>query len=167
MSGDRTSPTPTPGAGAEASAPAVDPGVEARLDPATEAWSLFLGILFGERPQRLPAVAAEFDVSPMGVKLLQILEPGVEKPMSALAERVYCDASNVTGMVDRLEARALVERRDDPRDRRVKLIALTEDGVELRGRVLARLFEPPEPIERLSRAEQRELRDLLRRAVDG
>jgi len=135
-----------------------------KRDPATEAWSLFLGILFDERPPRMPSVAAEFDMSPMGLKLLQTLKPDVELPMSAVAERLYCDASNVTGMVDRLEARNLLERRDDPRDRRVKLIALTDEGADLRERVLERLYEPPEAIARLSRTEQRALRDLLRRA---
>ena len=128
---------------------------------------LVLSILFGERPARIPAVAAEFDVSPMGVKMLHSLEPGAELPMSAVAERLFCDASNVTGMVDRLEARGLLERRDSPRDRRVKLIALTDEGVELRERVLGRLHEPPTEIARLSPADQRTLRDVLRRAVEG
>ena len=141
--------------------------VRAKADPATEAWTTFLGILFDERPPRIPSVAAQFDVSPMGLKLLQTLEPGVEMPMSALAERVYCDASNVTGMVDRLEARGLLERRDDPRDRRVKRIALTDEGAALRVEVLARLYEPPAAITRLSLADQRALCDLLRRAVEG
>lgn len=140
-------------------------GTAAKLDPATEAWSLFLGILFDERPPRVPAVAAEFDVSPMGLKMLQRLEPGASLPMSAVADMLYCDASNVTGMVDRLEARGLLERRDDPADRRVKLIALTDEGASMRERVLERLYEPPEAFARLSRADQRALRDLLRRAV--
>jgi DNA-binding MarR family transcriptional regulator len=126
-----------------------------------------LGILFNERPPRIPAVAAQFDVSPMGLKMLQALEPGVELPMSAVAERLFCDASNVTGMVDRLEARGLLERRDSPRDRRVKLIALTDEGAVLREQVLERLYEPPEAIASLSRADQRALRDLMKRAVDG
>jgi DNA-binding MarR family transcriptional regulator len=134
-------------------------------DPATEAWTLFMGILFDERPPRMPSVAAEFDLSPMGLKMLHTLERGAELPMSAVAERLLCDASNVTGMVDRLEARGLLERRDDPSDRRVKLIALTEEGADLRERVLERLFEPPAAIARLSRADQRSLRDLLRRAL--
>ena len=141
--------------------------VRAKADPATEAWSAFLGILFDERPPRIPAVAAEFDLSPMGLKLLQALEPGSAVPMSVLAERLFCDASNVTGVVDRLEARALLERRDDPRDRRVKLIALTDGGASVREGVLERLYEPPEAIARLSRADQRTLRDVLRRAVEG
>jgi DNA-binding MarR family transcriptional regulator len=141
--------------------------VQAKVDPATEAWSTFLGILFSERPPRIPAVAAEFDVSPMGLKLLQTLEPGAELPMSALADRLFCDASNVTSMVDRLEARGLLERRDDPRDRRVKRIVLTDEGVAVREQVLERLYEPPEAIARLSSADQRALRDVLRRAVAG
>ena len=128
---------------------------------------MLLAILFGERPPRIPAVAAEFDVSPMGLKLLQILEPDDELPMSTVADRLYCDASNVTGIVDRLEARGLLERWDDPRDRRVKRIALTDEGARARERVLERLYEPPEPIARLSQADQRALRDLLRRAVEG
>lgn len=138
-----------------------------KLDPATEAWSLFLGVLFDERPPRVPAVAAQFDVSPMGLRLLQSLEPGTEVPMSAVAERLFCDASNVTGMVDRLEARGLLERREDPRDRRVKRITLTDEGAAVRERVLERLYEPPAAIARLSRADQRALRDLMRRAVAG
>ena len=140
--------------------------VRHEADPATEAWSTFLGILFNERPPRIPAVAAEFAVSPMGLRLLQTVEPGVEMPMSALAERLGCDASNVTAMVDRLEGRGLLERRDDPGDRRVNLIALTDEGATVRERVLERLYEPPGAITRLSRADQRALRDLLRRAVE-
>lgn len=141
--------------------------VKSKADPATEAWSTFLGILFDERPPRIPAVAAEFDVSPLGLRMLQILEPGTAMPMSALAGRLCCDASNVTGMVDRLEARGLLERRDDPSDRRVKRIALTDDGASMRGQALERLYEPPEAIARLSRPDQRALRDLLRRAVEA
>jgi MarR family transcriptional regulator, organic hydroperoxide resistance regulator len=49
----------------------------------------------------------------------------------------------------------------------VKLIALTDEGAVLRERVLERLYDPPEAIARLSRTDQRALRDLLSRAVDG
>jgi MarR family transcriptional regulator, organic hydroperoxide resistance regulator len=134
------------------------------VDPATEAWSLALDIVFSERPPRVPSVAAEFDLSPMGLKLLYTIEPGAEAAMSALAETLFCDASNVTGIVDRLEARGLIERRDHPRDRRVKLIALTDDGVAVRSRIRERLHEPPAQIAALSREDQRTLRDVLRRA---
>lgn len=139
----------------------------ARVDPATEAWSLALQIVFAERPPRVPAVAQEFDLSPMGLKMLYLLEPGAEQPMSHLAETLFCDASNVTGIVDRLEARDLIERRDSPRDRRVKLIALTDEGVVTRERIRERLHEPPAQIAALTTEDKRALRDVLRRAVTG
>jgi DNA-binding MarR family transcriptional regulator len=142
-------------------------GVQTKADPATEAWALALSIVFSERPPRVPAVAAELDVSPMGLKLLYTLEPGAERAMSALAEELFCDASSVTGIVDRLEARGLIERRDAPRDRRVKLIALTDDGVAARARIRERLHEPPAQIAALSLDDRRALRDVLRRAVAG
>lgn len=138
-----------------------------KADPATEAWALAVEIFFAERPPRVPSVASEFDLSPMGLKLLYMLEPGAASPMSALAETLFCDASNVTGIVDRLEARGIIERRDNPRDRRVKLIALTDDGAVMRERIRQRLHEPPEQIAALSREDRKTLRDIMRRAVRG
>ncbi len=48
--------------------------------------------------------------------------------MSGLAKRLQCDASNITGIVDRLEARQLIERVVVPDDRRAKLLQITEVG---------------------------------------
>jgi MarR family transcriptional regulator, organic hydroperoxide resistance regulator len=136
-----------------------------RSDPATEAWRALLSFITAERPPRFPAVAQEFDLSPQQLKMMQALAPGVELPMNALAEELHCDASNVTGIVDRLEERRLIERRPDPVDRRVKRIAITDEGARVRARMLARLYEPPAAMNRLSRAEQRALRDLLEKAL--
>ena len=143
----------------------VGVGVSQKTDAATEAWQLFLDLWWSERPPRFPAVASEFGLSPMALGLLKRLEPGAEQPMSAMAECLFCDASNVTAIVDRLEGRGLIERRDSSTDRRVKLLALTAAGEELREHALRRLYEPPEAIARLSRADQRALRDALRRAL--
>jgi DNA-binding MarR family transcriptional regulator len=85
--------------------------------------------------------------------------------MNELAEALSCDASNVTGLVDRLEGRGFLERRAAPRDRRVKTLVLTAEGIEVRKRVMARMSEPPAPIARLSARDQRALRDILRRAI--
>jgi DNA-binding MarR family transcriptional regulator len=79
---------------------------------------------------------------------------------------MHCDNSNVTGIVDRLEERGLVERRSADHDRRVKLIALTPQGKELREELNRRLAEPPEPIAKLSASDQRALRDILTRALE-
>lgn len=134
-------------------------------DPATESWTLFTQILFSERPPRFPRIAAEFELSPGAFRVLHSLEPGAEMQMSCLAELIACDASYITGIVDRLAARGLIERRDSPTDRRVKLIALTDQGCELREQALERLYEPPAAIASLTRADQRMLRDVLRRAL--
>ncbi|MDP9231797.1 MAG: MarR family transcriptional regulator [Actinomycetota bacterium] len=97
---------------------------------------------------------------------LRLLDPEEPMQMSALAERLFCDASNVTGIVDRLEARGLVERRSAEGDRRVKALAITAAGVELRGEVIEIMSEPPEAIAALPQADQRALRDILARAVE-
>jgi DNA-binding MarR family transcriptional regulator len=86
--------------------------------------------------------------------------------MSSIATLLRCDRSAVTWITDRLEERGYVERRGDDRDRRVKLLALTDEGRRVREEIRARLATPPAALGRLSRAEQRELRDLLRKALD-
>src|SRR6266540_4384863 len=92
-------------------------------------------------------------------------DPDAPKPMSELALALRCDNSNVTGIVDRLEDRGLVERRAAAHDRRVKMLTITERGAEVRARLGARLDEPPEPLARLSLEDQRTLRDVMRRAL--
>ena len=49
---------------------------------------------------------------------------------SDLGRLLTVHRSNVTGLVDRLEAQGLVQRQDDQKDRRVHRIALTETGRE-------------------------------------
>jgi MarR family transcriptional regulator, organic hydroperoxide resistance regulator len=85
--------------------------------------------------------------------------------MRSLADCLGCDASNVTGIVDRLEGRGLVERRPSRNDRRVKELVLTPAGVAARNAVVERLGEPPELISRLSSEDQQTLCNLLRKAL--
>jgi DNA-binding MarR family transcriptional regulator len=139
----------------------------ARSDPAVEASKAMFDVMLSERPPRFPRVANEFGLAPGALKAMQLLEPGAELPMGALAGALFCDASNVTGLVDRLEQRGLIERRVDPADRRVKRIALTPEGERTREAMMERLYEPPEAIRRLTSTEQRELRDLLVKALGG
>ncbi len=111
------------------------------------------------------ALATEFQLTPAQANVLRRLEPGKPLPMSSLADHLVCDASNITGIVDRLEARGLVERRACAHDRRVKELALTRTGAALRARMVERLGQPPEPIARLSSAEQQALCAILRKAL--
>lgn len=51
-----------------------------------------------------------------------------ELAMHQAAEVLHCDASNITGIVDRLVTQNLVERRERPLDRRTKMLVLTDRG---------------------------------------
>jgi len=121
-------------------------------------------LLMASRPH-VPSVAAECGLTPAQCHVLRLLEPDAPLPMRRIADALGCDASNITGIVDRLETRGLVERRTAGRDRRVKELALTPAGVAARAHMLARLTEPPEPIARLSAADQEALCTILRRAL--
>ena len=133
--------------------------------PAAEAWKLMGELFHAYGRTRMLAVASEFDLSPPQVMALRVLEPGEPVPMRELARALHCDNSNVTGIVDRLEDRGLVERRGALHDRRVKMLTVTAAGAELREQLDQRLTDPPEPLARLSSADQRVLRDVMRRAV--
>ncbi|BDH03979.1 MULTISPECIES: MarR family winged helix-turn-helix transcriptional regulator [Streptomyces] len=93
---------------------------------------------------------------------LLALEP---LPMRKLAQRLKCEPSNVTGIVDRLEARGLAERRPDSADRRVKLAAATEEGLRVARELREGLRFAREPLAGLSADERASLRDLLRRML--
>ncbi len=140
------------------------PSSQATTTAAHEAWGLFWRIFMADKPRRM-AVMTELGLSFQQSMALMQLDPDSPLPMSALAQALQCDNSNVTGIVDRLEARGLIERRDKPGDRRVKLIGLTAEGERWREQILERLHEPPEPIAGLSASDQRALRDVLRRAL--
>ena len=133
--------------------------------PASEAWALIFELLHLSK-KRFMAIASEFDLSPPQVMALRVLEPGRPVPMRELARALHCDNSNVTGIVDRLEDRGLVERRSATHDRRVKMLAVTEKGAEVRERLAERLERPPDALARLSPDDQRTLRDIMRRALE-
>jgi DNA-binding MarR family transcriptional regulator len=60
--------------------------------------------------------------------LNRLSEAGESLPLGQLADRLACVKSNVTQLVDRLEADGLVSRTSDPNDRRSKLAVLTDAG---------------------------------------
>ncbi|MFD4833855.1 MarR family winged helix-turn-helix transcriptional regulator [Streptomyces uncialis] len=84
--------------------------------------------------------------------------------MRELAERMSCEPSNATFVVDKLEKRELLERRPHPTDRRAKRLVLTPQGTALRERLLELLGEDS-PLSGLTQEEQGTLQRLLERAV--
>jgi DNA-binding MarR family transcriptional regulator len=139
---------------------AADPTTEA----AREAWELLFRVAKAKHGV-LTTRLADLDLTPVQAHALRILDPERPLAMSELADALYCHASNVTGIVDRLESRGLVERRPGAGDRRVRTLVLTPEGAAARARVVALLSEPPEAIARLREADQRALRDILRLAL--
>src|SRR5262245_39086312 len=105
---------------------------------ACRAWQLLVKFFFAQR-EHLPSSAADFNLSPAQWHVLHLLEPDRPLPMGRLAQTLSCDASNVTGLVDRLEARGLVQRRPSSDDRRVKVLALTASGSRVRAQLLKRM----------------------------
>ena len=110
-------------------------------------------------------LAAEFDLSFLQSRALWRLE----QPLAtgALAELLGLDPSNITGVVDRLEARGLITRQPHPEDRRVKLLALTRAGRAIRAEMDERIFTTVTLFDALSDAEQDELAALLSKILDG
>src|SRR5918997_2224495 len=104
--------------------------------PLEDAWAL-LGQLFWQMRPRMVRVAGEFGLSPPQLFALRTLDPDNPVPMSTLAAALHCDNSNVTGLVDGLEAQGLVERRPGQRDRRVRMVVVTDRGAQVRGRLIA------------------------------
>jgi DNA-binding MarR family transcriptional regulator len=96
---------------------------------------------------------------------LRALDPDRPVPMRELAAQLHCDSSNVTGLVDGLEAHGLVERRAAEHDRRVRMLVVTERGAHVRERINEVVQQVPAPIAALSAADQRALRDILHRAL--
>lgn len=83
-------------------------------------------------------------------------------PLSDISARMLCDNSNLTGIVDRLIAKGLVERRPDPQDRRVSLICLTTAGAEKLRHVGPRHHENiNRRMHALPKEKVKQLRDLL------
>ena len=132
---------------------------------ACRAWQLLVKFFFAQR-EHLPSLGEEFELSPVQCHVLHLIEPGRPLPMGRLANTLGCDASNVTGLVDRLESRGLVERRPSADDRRVKVIQLTPTGSRLRAQLLRRITGGLCSLSRLSPIQQRSLVRILEMLVD-
>jgi len=129
------------------------------------AWQLLVRFFFAQR-EHLPALDGELALSPIQCHVLHLLEPGRPLPMGRLAGMLGCHASNVTGLVDRLEARGVVQRRPSADDRRIKVLDLTAEGSRLRAQMLRRMTTGARPISRLTVGQQRTLVKILEVLVD-
>lgn len=111
-----------------------------------------LSPILAHHRRRWAARCHEHGVSILGFQVLALLEMHDALPMGRLAEELDVALPNATGLVNRMEERGLIARRDDPTDRRLVLVALTDDGRRLVGELEAerrermrRLFERLDP----------------------
>ncbi|WP_051965845.1 MarR family winged helix-turn-helix transcriptional regulator [Kitasatospora mediocidica] len=94
--------------------------------------------------------------------LAAVLEP---VPMRALAGRLGCDASNVTGIVDRLETLGLARREAAAADRRVKMVTITPEGAEVLRLVRADMTRTHHAFDSLGPEQRTILNDLCRQVL--
>jgi DNA-binding MarR family transcriptional regulator len=112
--------------------------------------------------QDFAAAAARHGLTSMQAKVLSQLRSG-PAPMRVLAERLVCDASNITGIVDRLEAHGFVRREVSPTDRRVKNVIATDAGTETIRRVREEMQATHSALDTLDEPERATLYALLER----
>ena len=111
----------------------------------------------------------EAALEPLGLSLAKLglldnlVEAGAPVPLGTLADMCACVRSNITQLLDRLEAAGLVARVEDPSDRRLKRAVLTgagrerhTEGVRALDQVERELFAP------LSAERRAQLFELLR-----
>ncbi|BFV61124.1 MarR family transcriptional regulator [Kitasatospora sp. CMC57] len=111
------------------------------------------------------AAAAVHELTALQAKALLAAQSPV--PTRRIADYLHAEPSNVTAIVDRLAARGLVERRPDPADRRVKLVAATPEGLAVAADLRTRTPFATAPLAPLGTAQAETLRDLLRLVAEA
>lgn len=95
-------------------------------------------------------------VTPMQYAALQTVarQPGMDQ--RSLSRAIALDASTTGGVLDRLEARQLIERRTSPADRRVRLLHLTPAGLTLLEQITPMMLQAQQRILAPLSASQRQ-----------
>jgi DNA-binding MarR family transcriptional regulator len=141
--------------------------IAARVSPLKRVAGEIWGVMFHAvmaRKEHMAAVASKFELTLAQAHLLRLLQFGPARTMTSIADALGCDASNVTGIVDRLESRRLIERGNAEHDRRIKTISLTARGNAIVSQLTSAFLEPPDELHRLNEPQLRKLHELLLRA---
>lgn len=134
------------------------------------------GTLAGDAVRRIMRIAdalrhdqdveiAELGLTPATARALYQLDPDRPMPARDLAERLRCDRSNITALVDKLEQAGLVRRQVDATDRRLKTLVVTDAGRLVRAQV-DRVMSDSRLLSALTDHELGTLRDLVRKISD-
>ncbi|WP_217166416.1 MarR family winged helix-turn-helix transcriptional regulator [Streptomyces sp. AC512_CC834] len=122
--------------------------------------------LFLQTSDRVETVLAEHGLTQATAHALWAIDPTEAPPsMKQLAGRLYCNAPNLSFVMNQLTGRGLVERSADPADRRSRVVALTENGRRVRSAIIEATLALS-PFARLSAEDLRELVNLLGKALE-
>ncbi|MFN8021361.1 MAG: MarR family transcriptional regulator [Acidimicrobiales bacterium] len=138
-------------------------GRESSDEQLEQLWSRMMTLFATARDEMFSILAAHGLTPPHGFALKMLHEHPMR--MRDMADRMVCDASYITSVVDRLEELGFAERRASTSDRRVKEIALTRSGEKVAHAITRAMGRPPSTIERLSNAELRTLVSLMAKVV--
>ncbi|WP_062289172.1 MarR family winged helix-turn-helix transcriptional regulator [Demequina phytophila] len=144
----------------------TDEGARAYSSPTLDADTSFLLA----RASAMASAVGNRAIADLGLKVrtYSVLAVAVEVAPSQreLAERLRLDPSQIVALVDELETRGLLERRQDPTDRRARIVAATPAGVTLFEQARARIEDAQRDLwAPHSAAEVEALRALLRRVA--
>ncbi|HEX5458958.1 MAG TPA: MarR family transcriptional regulator [Steroidobacteraceae bacterium] len=116
--------------------------------------------------RRFEERAREFALEPMSCKTLLVLAGNEGSTQHRLSQLTLLDPSTMGRILDRLEAKGLVERRHRPRDRRARSVVLTREAAE----ILPLLWQAAtdslrETLSGMSTDEKRHAVEMLQRAL--
>jgi len=107
---------------------------------------------------------AELNITPVQALVLGFLSDEDQVTSSELGRRTDLDSATLTGILDRLEAAQLIERRGNPDDRRSIKVHLTKQGKTLADEAVRLIVEAnQEFLKMLTEGEKGELRSLIRK----
>lgn len=108
---------------------------------------------------------AEHGLTTATFQALWAIDPDAPPPsMKVMADRIYCNAPNLSFITNQLVDRGFVERSIDPDDRRSRVLLLTDKGRRARDAVVRAAVERT-PLGVLGEDELRQLLVLLNRAM--
>lgn len=143
------------------------PGPSLNGDRAPSTLAFLLSQVGIHASRRFAERIAAAGLSPPLFRVLNLVDAAEGQSQHAIGAAIGVPPSRMVALVDELEERTLVERRPDPKDRRVRALYLTRKGRQslARGRAIAKEHEE-ELTRGMPAADRRRLVDLLQKIVD-
>ena len=93
--------------------------------------SFVVGKAVQQVTRRARALLAPHGITPVHYAVLKVLSEDGPLSGTEIGRRMVLDSASVTGVLDRMAAQGLIERRPNPEDRRAQRVAATEESLAL------------------------------------